>query len=197
MTPLYQRLVSPDSSLVIYDNPGPKFDGIYHYHPEFELSLFCGTKGLAAIGDSIHPISSGDTILLGPNIPHYWNNDGLKLVAPEPRIMLIFKFTEHRYTARVHGHERRKIRLVAQARPRLGLRSLPGPRTRRVVRLPAPRWPDFRPAQGQPLEGAVPPPPDATGVLEAAGVVPTQHLHDELRNPPVQVKLCRTFAGSP
>ena len=95
MSLLYQRLISPDSSLVIYNNPGPKFDGIYHYHPELELSLICGTRGLAAIGENIHPISSGDTIMLGANIPHYWNNEGMEFDNTEPRIMLVFKFTEH------------------------------------------------------------------------------------------------------
>lgn len=95
MPPLYQRLVSSDSSLVVYDNPGPRFDGVYHYHPEFELSLICNTKGLAAVGENIHPISPGDMILMGPNIPHYWNNDGMELEGAPSRIMLVFKFTEH------------------------------------------------------------------------------------------------------
>ncbi len=95
MTPLYQRLVSADASLVVYDNPGPRFDGVYHYHPEFELSLIGSTKGLAAVGENIHPISPGDLILMGPNLPHYWNNDGMAVEHAESRIMLVFKFTEH------------------------------------------------------------------------------------------------------
>jgi len=95
MSPLYQRLISPDSSLVIYNNPGPTFDGIYHYHPELELSLICDTRGLAAIGENIHPIFSGDTIMLGPNIPHYWSNEGMEFNNTAPRIMLVFKFTEY------------------------------------------------------------------------------------------------------
>jgi AraC-like DNA-binding protein len=51
------------------------FDSEYHFHPEYELKYVIQSKGKRFVGDSIENFQEGDLVLLGPNIPHYWNND--------------------------------------------------------------------------------------------------------------------------
>jgi AraC-like DNA-binding protein len=53
----------------------PRFDSEFHFHPEFELKYVTQSKGKRFVGDSIENFQEGDLVLLGPNIPHYWNND--------------------------------------------------------------------------------------------------------------------------
>ncbi len=47
----------------------------WHYHPEIELIYFAKGKGMQFIGDSIQSFSSGDVLLVGSNVPHYWRFD--------------------------------------------------------------------------------------------------------------------------
>ena len=53
----------------------PHFDNEYHYHPEYELKYVIQSKGKRFVGDNVENFQEGDLVLLGPNIPHYWNND--------------------------------------------------------------------------------------------------------------------------
>jgi len=47
----------------------------WHYHPEAELIYFEKGSGMQFIGDSIQTFKSGDVILVGSNVPHYWRFD--------------------------------------------------------------------------------------------------------------------------
>lgn len=47
----------------------------WHYHPEVELIYFEKGSGMQFIGDSIQSFKSGDVILVGSNVPHYWRFD--------------------------------------------------------------------------------------------------------------------------
>lgn len=47
----------------------------WHYHPEIELIYFAKGRGMQFIGDSIQSFSSGDVLLVGSNVPHYWRYD--------------------------------------------------------------------------------------------------------------------------
>jgi len=49
----------------------------FHYHKEFELLYHIENRGTRFIGDSIRRFSSGDLVLVGPNIPHYWHSDDI------------------------------------------------------------------------------------------------------------------------
>jgi len=53
----------------------PRFDSEFHFHPEYELKYVIQSKGKRFVGDSVENFQSGDLVLLGPNIPHYWKND--------------------------------------------------------------------------------------------------------------------------
>ena len=47
----------------------------WHYHPELELVHIEQGSGTQFVGDNIQHFQSGDLILIGPNLPHYWRCD--------------------------------------------------------------------------------------------------------------------------
>jgi AraC-like DNA-binding protein len=47
----------------------------WHFHPEYELTLFTESTGKRFIGDHTDNFGPGDLLLLGPNLPHYMRND--------------------------------------------------------------------------------------------------------------------------
>lgn len=53
----------------------PTVNSIWHYHEELELIYFKTGEGTQFIGDSISRFTSGDIVLVGANLPHYWRFD--------------------------------------------------------------------------------------------------------------------------
>lgn len=47
----------------------------WHSHPELQISFVIHGAGQRAVGDSLHPIESGEIILVGSNLPHVWRYD--------------------------------------------------------------------------------------------------------------------------
>jgi len=70
-------IINEESSFIAKELNLPRFDIEFHFHPEFELKYVSQSKGIRFIGDSVENFQEGDLVLLGPNIPHYWNNDAL------------------------------------------------------------------------------------------------------------------------
>lgn len=49
----------------------------FHFHKEYELLYNIENSGTRFVGDSIHRFGNHDLVLIGPNIPHFWQSDDL------------------------------------------------------------------------------------------------------------------------
>ena len=78
LKPLRKSPPSSDgSALVLTCYTGePHF--LYHYHPEYELTLALGSAGRRLVGSSVEDYAWRDLVLLGPNLPHTWAAERLK-----------------------------------------------------------------------------------------------------------------------
>ncbi|WP_273211765.1 AraC family transcriptional regulator [Runella zeae] len=62
-------------SFSIRQDEVPYFYNRWHYHPELELVYIVKGSGTQFIGNSIRHFNSGDVLLVGSNLPHYWRCD--------------------------------------------------------------------------------------------------------------------------
>jgi AraC-like DNA-binding protein len=77
MQPKFEKVsAGPGRSFRIQEQRLARFDAPWHFHPEIELTLIVGSRGRRFVGDSIEPFAEGDMVLLGPNLPHFWHNEG-------------------------------------------------------------------------------------------------------------------------
>ena len=53
----------------------PYINNRWHYHREIELIHFEKGQGTQFVGDNIRNFASGDVVLIGSNLPHYWSFD--------------------------------------------------------------------------------------------------------------------------
>ncbi|MET0636797.1 MAG: helix-turn-helix transcriptional regulator [Chitinophagaceae bacterium] len=65
----------PACSFSIRQDNVPFINNHLHYHQEVELIYIKEGSGTRLIGDSIQTFSSGDVILVGANLPHFWSFD--------------------------------------------------------------------------------------------------------------------------
>ncbi|WP_316813761.1 AraC family transcriptional regulator [Pedobacter heparinus] len=67
--------MEPAQSFSVRQDLEPSINNKWHYHQEIELIYFNKGDGTQFIGDSIKRFKSGDIVLLGANLPHYWRFD--------------------------------------------------------------------------------------------------------------------------
>src|SRR3954465_12807271 len=48
------------------------FDAPYHFHAEYELTYILEGRGKRYVGSHMQNFTSGDLVLVGPNLPHCW-----------------------------------------------------------------------------------------------------------------------------
>ena len=76
MKPVLEKLTTlePNYSFVLQKDDYQYYPTPWHYHPEYELVLVVRSTGQRIIGDSIEAFEDGDLFLIGPNLPHVFNN---------------------------------------------------------------------------------------------------------------------------
>ena len=62
-----------ESSFLVRRFSLPKFDGPYHFHPEFELTYIERSSGTRYVGGKVSDYTPGDMVLLGKDVPHCWH----------------------------------------------------------------------------------------------------------------------------
>jgi AraC-like DNA-binding protein len=72
----FEKVISDSgSSFAVKDRKERAFQGIYHFHPEIELTQIVGGTGVRLVGDDISPFRDGDLVLIGANLPHRYTSD--------------------------------------------------------------------------------------------------------------------------
>ncbi len=51
------------------------FDPNWHFHPHYQIFTVIEGAGTRFIGDNIQTFEQGDTVMIGPNLPHLWRSD--------------------------------------------------------------------------------------------------------------------------
>jgi len=64
--------VLPGESWALQSKDFQRIPFLWHYHPEFELTLILNAEGHRYVGDSLQPFGQGDLALVGPNQAHSW-----------------------------------------------------------------------------------------------------------------------------
>jgi AraC-like DNA-binding protein/mannose-6-phosphate isomerase-like protein (cupin superfamily) len=52
---------------------GASYNALWHFHPEYQLTLVLRSRGHRMVGDNITPLRPGDLVLVGSNLPHVWH----------------------------------------------------------------------------------------------------------------------------
>ena len=66
-------------------------DHHWHFHPEYELIWNISGEGTRFVGDSVDNYQPGDMILIGPNVPHCWQNGSLDSNQESELMVIQFK----------------------------------------------------------------------------------------------------------
>jgi AraC-like DNA-binding protein len=75
MTPILEKVPTfPSNSFALKQEILPYIKIGWHFHPEYELTLFTESTGKRFIGDHTDNFGPGDLLLIGPNLPHYMRN---------------------------------------------------------------------------------------------------------------------------
>lgn len=75
---LLKVLNAPAQSFSVRQDIEPSINNRWHYHPEVELIHFNEGKGTQFIGDSVTRFRSGDIVLIGADLPHFWRFDEME-----------------------------------------------------------------------------------------------------------------------
>jgi len=65
------------------------FDAPYHFHPEYELTYILNGTGKRYAGSHMDDFTTGDLVLLGPNLPHCWKLEPSKEIQTEASAIVV------------------------------------------------------------------------------------------------------------
>jgi AraC-like DNA-binding protein/quercetin dioxygenase-like cupin family protein len=90
MKAIFQRLITEaDEGFVFKAIRASGFDCPWHVHPEYELILVLRGNGYRIVGDSISRLAAGDMVMVGPSLPHIWQDEPDSDGAPSVHFLLI------------------------------------------------------------------------------------------------------------
>lgn len=70
------------------------YNATWHFHPEYQLTLVLKSHGYRLVGDNIAPLTPGDLVLLGPNLPHVWHQDQTSSRSPDAVHAIVVRFLD-------------------------------------------------------------------------------------------------------
>ncbi|HPF03519.1 MAG TPA: AraC family transcriptional regulator [Bacteroidales bacterium] len=108
-----------------------KYEGIWHYHPEFEIVLTMEGNGTRIVGDSVELFEACDLVMIAGNIPHAWNYYAEDDIIPEKHGIVVH-FSESSFGDRLlTRHEMNEVReLLRMAERGIGFSSEDACKTR-------------------------------------------------------------------
>lgn len=75
MRAYFEHIIPESKRSVVYKYfELPFFDSPFHFHAEYELTFIIQGEGLRYVGTNIEEYISGELVLLGSNLPHYWQS---------------------------------------------------------------------------------------------------------------------------
>jgi AraC-like DNA-binding protein len=86
---------APTHSFSVREDRDPFINNRWHYHSEVELIYFHQGDGTQFVGDHIKRFHSGDIILVGPNLPHYWRYDEAHFKDEKPVHSTVIHFSKN------------------------------------------------------------------------------------------------------
>jgi len=93
LKPIFEKLLSPpEAGFAFKVVRGNSFDCPWHSHSELELILVVKSGGYRMVGDFLAPLQPGDLVLLGPNLPHIYQNDEGRAGRAPPVHALVIQF---------------------------------------------------------------------------------------------------------
>lgn len=97
----FEKVISEQgSSFLCREKREQGFKGIYHFHPELELTQILKGSGQRFVGDNLSPFNDGDLVLLGANLPHRYTSDTGNRHWARARVI---QFSEDQFGAGVLG----------------------------------------------------------------------------------------------
>lgn len=92
MKPIYEQITSKlESSLTVLQLNLDRFDTVYHFHPEIELTYIKSSFGKRYLGGKVSDYEPGDLVLVGPDVPHCWRSDNVPLPNQAQAIVIQFR----------------------------------------------------------------------------------------------------------
>jgi AraC-like DNA-binding protein len=70
--------------------PWKGYGNRWHYHRELELAFVSRARGTRFVADSVEAVDGEDVVLIGSNVPHYWDLKG-----PSEGLVLQWDFPRH------------------------------------------------------------------------------------------------------
>jgi AraC-like DNA-binding protein/uncharacterized cupin superfamily protein len=70
MDPYFKKNINSETSFKLKDTIAQSFDGLWHFHDEYELIYIWEGKGTRIVGDNISDLRKGDLLFFGSDLPH-------------------------------------------------------------------------------------------------------------------------------